>query len=488
MVLVCYLGFHYVCQLVAKPGLKEDDAEQVFWSQSLGWGYGYQPPLYTWLVQGAFALFGVRVASVIAVRYAVLGCLYSALYACVGAVTQDKRMAFLGAGSLLLMPTFAESSLRGYSHSLLASTLMLATCLVLLILRQSGRTLWYAALGLTVGVGLLSKYNYGLFAGGLFAAALTVHSFRHRLLDRRIVIAVALAGVLVWPHARWALMHRGELTSYLASRGLLVPAADQSGALAGSVGLLLRAGLDSPALLLGVWLLCFRTGAGVGAPQADVVCCLGRFVIVTTAVLLLLPLAGPIQYQIHWLQPFVVLVPCLLFARVDLAAQGPRRTAAYGVCLGTAALVVAVLRLAAPWMPTPAADDRACRTPYARFVPEFRAAGFENGPIVAGDVVLAGNLGTVYPRSRLWCVDRPGVSDPDVSRGQACLVVWSADAGTAPPETLESLAVRAQRGAIPAATEPHFAEVPLRWAPERTHRLGFYVLPPTGEAAASGSQ
>ena len=40
---------HVVARVTLSPALKWDEAEQILWTQQLAWGYGAQPPLYTWL-------------------------------------------------------------------------------------------------------------------------------------------------------------------------------------------------------------------------------------------------------------------------------------------------------------------------------------------------------------------------------------------------------------------------------------------------------
>jgi hypothetical protein len=42
-------AFLIASRLLLSPAISWDHSEQLVWSQQLAWGYGPQPPLYTWL-------------------------------------------------------------------------------------------------------------------------------------------------------------------------------------------------------------------------------------------------------------------------------------------------------------------------------------------------------------------------------------------------------------------------------------------------------
>jgi len=64
---IAALGIYFLLQLFVRllvsHGLELDEAEQLLLTQHLGLGYGSQPPLYTWMLSGLFALFGVNIFS-----------------------------------------------------------------------------------------------------------------------------------------------------------------------------------------------------------------------------------------------------------------------------------------------------------------------------------------------------------------------------------------------------------------------------------------
>src|SRR5262249_39050593 len=84
---------------------------------------------------------------------------------------------------------------------------------VLLRLLRSEGWLEYAVLGLLLGLGTLSKYNYLLFGGALFLAGLMTRPLRERLLSRRLVLTLAIAGAVVLPHGLVLVNHLDRLAA-----------------------------------------------------------------------------------------------------------------------------------------------------------------------------------------------------------------------------------------------------------------------------------
>ena len=57
-VIAAYFGLQVVLRLTLGSSLELDEAEQMVLGQRLQAGYTGQPPLYTWLQIGFFAIFG----------------------------------------------------------------------------------------------------------------------------------------------------------------------------------------------------------------------------------------------------------------------------------------------------------------------------------------------------------------------------------------------------------------------------------------------
>jgi len=60
--LLAALAVYFLLQLLVRVtvagGVEKDEAEQLLWTQTLAWGYGPQPPLYSWLQWAVFRLTG----------------------------------------------------------------------------------------------------------------------------------------------------------------------------------------------------------------------------------------------------------------------------------------------------------------------------------------------------------------------------------------------------------------------------------------------
>jgi 4-amino-4-deoxy-L-arabinose transferase-like glycosyltransferase len=200
------LGLYFLLQLmirVAQHGaLALDEAEQVFDSQQLLLGYGSQPPLYVWLQWLVFEVFGVSHLGLAVLKNAVL----FALYACVFQLARRLLGTLAGAAiaaSLVLIVPLAWDAAIDRTHSLLATALAAGALRTYFALLEKPDKLRWALLGLLIGLGMQSKYNYAIFVLGLTAASLMVREHRKVIWTRDLWIAVCTAVVCLLPHAAW---------------------------------------------------------------------------------------------------------------------------------------------------------------------------------------------------------------------------------------------------------------------------------------------
>ena len=150
----------------------------------------------------AVRLFGLSIFSLTLVRLLVLGSIHVALYALARRLP-GACLAPLTCFSLFLIPVFAWNAANYLTHTLLLCAVFLATVRQVLLLPGRRHTRSYVLLGLWLGLDLLSKYNGALFATALLLAALSCPRYRECLADRRLLLTVALATVLVLPHGLW---------------------------------------------------------------------------------------------------------------------------------------------------------------------------------------------------------------------------------------------------------------------------------------------
>src|SRR5215813_297968 len=75
-VLLLYFVIQIILRIWISSSLDLDESEQLVLTQKLSWGYGSQPPLYTWIQFGFFKLFGPSVLGLSLLKNILLFCTY----------------------------------------------------------------------------------------------------------------------------------------------------------------------------------------------------------------------------------------------------------------------------------------------------------------------------------------------------------------------------------------------------------------------------
>src|SRR5262249_45481947 len=91
-------------------------------------------------------------------------------------------------------------------------------CYVKVVERPDSR--WAAALGMSIGLGLLAKYAMIYFLLGIALAAVLDGEARRVLHNRMIVLALGVAIVLVAPNLCWNVIH--DLVTFRSTRDVIV--------------------------------------------------------------------------------------------------------------------------------------------------------------------------------------------------------------------------------------------------------------------------
>jgi 4-amino-4-deoxy-L-arabinose transferase-like glycosyltransferase len=152
-------------------------------------------------VWGAFRLVGPGLLALTLVKYAALVLAFWLVYLTARRILTDPRLATLAAFSFLLIVPISWTI-----HEALTTASPSRCCryvYALVHLGDAPRPRVYAALGLAVGLGLLSKFTYVLFLAALVLAALSVDRYRRLLLSPGVLIAALVATLLVLPFALW---------------------------------------------------------------------------------------------------------------------------------------------------------------------------------------------------------------------------------------------------------------------------------------------
>lgn len=235
-------GAYVLAQMVARlligTSLELDEAEAFLHGQHLAWGYGPQPPLYFWLQWAFLQAFGNTLLGVAALKALLLGTILIATFELMRRAASDTA-AGAAALSLSLLPQVVWESQRALANSVLALALaVLATDLFLRALR-TGRWSDHAAWGAAVGLGLLAKPNFGVWAMALMLAAGALKATRSRLRPARLALGGAVAIALCAGPAAWTVANldvaTGSLDKFAVAASVVLARVE------GSVALLLAA-------------------------------------------------------------------------------------------------------------------------------------------------------------------------------------------------------------------------------------------------------
>lgn len=486
--LLAWAGFHALLRLALSSALTADDAREAVLAQSLQWGYQpRQPPLYNWLVWGAFRLLGPGLLPLTLLKYAVLVLAFWLLYLTARRVLTDPRLATVGAFSFLLVVPIGVTIHEALTHSVTVLAASAGTLYALIRLEETPSPRAYAGLGLAVGLGLLSKFTYVLFLAALALAALTLERYRARLRRPLILVTGVVAVALVLPFAVW-FVGEGHDLGRLYAREVRIEDGDAWASEAGGglvyvariaiyylapVGVILAVGFP------GVYR---RLPPGNAAPGGRLLGRLLGWVLVFLTVAALAGVLGLLKFR--WLIPAFFLAPLYGLWRLERQG-GPRNRlpALIAVLIvGELAYVgaLAVRVVGASLFPRPYRLNE----PYDAVAAGLTRAGFRRGTIVAGFGTLGGNLAIRFPESRVLQTDYPEYRPPDRGDGQ-CLLTWDRRRGTRgdrntpePPDELRDLAVRLGV-TLTGSERVGVVDAPFLFDRRRVRRV-YYVLFPDG--------
>ncbi len=200
-----YLILQFLIRLSKGDAFELDEAQQFVWSQWLTPGYGSQPPLYTWLQILLFEIFDRGVWQMVLLKYLVFSSIFVLSYLLALEMGLGYRRAALSVLLLLLFHPIGWEAQRDLTHSTLATALAFALLLsVLRVIRRPDITN-YAILGITLGLGLISKQTFWFLTLGVFAAALHLHP--KSVLNPRLIVTALLALAISSPYMYWIFSH-----------------------------------------------------------------------------------------------------------------------------------------------------------------------------------------------------------------------------------------------------------------------------------------
>lgn len=397
-----YCLLSIILKILRPDSLEIDESEQALLSQYLLLGYGAQPPFYNWLQYGVVALFGISVASLTIVKNGLLF-LFLLFYGLTAGVLSSSRLgpAVAVLGVLTLPPVFLLSQ-RDLSHTVAA---LFAVSLFLYgffrALKNPPNLGNYLLVGVAVGLGALSKYNFVILPAAALLAILPEAKLRKYLFDWRVLASVAVCAVIVAPHAYWVVNNLGHATGVTVaemkegSDSALLPHAIQ-----GLVSLAV-ASLKGVALTLVVFGLLFCADLGkILRAESLWTRVVGRMILACFLIIAIIVVAMDATHiRAKWLALFTALLPLYLMLKIDAAGLDPaRRLPALLSIAGVLSVGVIVMLWARVFVGPMIGDYSFAHTPFNGFAQVVRA---EPGPppvaILVDDSIVAGNLRIQFP-------------------------------------------------------------------------------------------
>lgn len=425
---LAYFILCVIMRVLRSDSLQNDEAEQAFLSQMLLLGYGRQPPLYDWLQIGMNALFGLSVATLSALKNSLLFlcCIFYGLAA--RQVMEDRRLPLIAMLGLLMVPSISVLAQRDLTHAI--ATLCFVSLFLLAFLKTLDRPSLgsYILLGLTVGLGFLTKYNFVIIPIAAIIAVLPEPDFRKRLLDWRMIPAMLVAAAIALPHLIWALMNLDVATTGTVEAMREGASGDLArDSIRGLISILLST-LKGTLPVIAIFAVIFYRDLGAVLRASDRWSrVIGWMIVVCLVLVTLIGLGfGASSIRQKWLSPFQMLLPLYLTlkiaaARIDTRESVARMAIPVMAIVTVSVLYFAVANIIAPYIGRYSKEH----TPYQPMLGQVVGARNERPAfILTDDLMMAGNARLEFTSVPVLMPQLQPIAFADAVRRGPGLIVW----------------------------------------------------------------
>lgn len=201
---------------LTQPNGPLDTMEMLYWGHEWQWGYYKHPPLPAWLAQSASVLSGNAIwPTYLLSQLCILACLWAAWQLLRG---QVAPWIALGAVALIEASAYYNYTTPELNNNMLRrATTALSVLFIYWAISRRQIVYWFAG-GLFLGLGLLSKYDHGLWIISILGFAMINRQTRPlwRTLGPYVLMAVTI--VVFLPHAWWMVRHDYITLGYVQNR------------------------------------------------------------------------------------------------------------------------------------------------------------------------------------------------------------------------------------------------------------------------------
>lgn len=403
------------------------------------------PPLFNWIHRGFVSVFGPSWFAISLQRYLLLLVYFVFLYLSACRFVADRRHAALFALSASALYQIGWAGHEYVTHSAMLLTMLAVTLWA--FLRAAESRLWrdYALLGLAMGLGLLSKYNFPVFPLLLALAALGVPRFRAAVVSWKFALALVSALLFLAPVLAWNLREGWPVFASVSDHVVRSDAGGVSGAVESLLSLAGGfIGYTLPLALIVVAIFGRRLLAPAGQAN-DHERLFRNLILLGIGAGLIAALGfGADNFQERYMHPFLFYLPLWFAARLQRGKVDMRDTRLLAATLVALAALVLVIRIVQMIDASQALCGRNCRPmePFDRLAARIEAEGLASATYVSDDFIVAGNLKAQFPQAPALTFERPLVRPP--GGGGTCLFVFRTRGADrilrkAPPDVAEAV-------------------------------------------------
>jgi hypothetical protein len=482
-----YATIHALTRLLSSGNLGEDDPLDNLIIQTLAPGYSVQQgPLYDWVLWFVQQFFGSGLSGFLFLKYALLVGMAGCIFQITQKITQSALWAFIAVESMATVYQIFWRFHEGFTHRVGAMALAVATVWAIFRLVDRPSRGNYLLLAALIGLGLLTEHIYAFALGATLLAAWLQPTMRKAVFSPRMMAALPLALLIVFPYASWLLADPQRTAALGATLFPEVPAHSLAGMAAG-----LRDALTFPLLVLSPYVVVlpmvfpaiFRaisresrlrtTNPTAFDPQLFLL----HLLLIELAGLTLYNglLYSRSNYAVHSILPMLVIAIPWLTGKARETKPTPRRVRVFMAVLLGFTITAYAVRSGNLFINEPFCSRCRWGVPYADLAEKLREQGFRQGTIIVNDPHVGGNLRRFFPESR---VVMSGLEPPaKPGNDERTAIVWpiSGQGTDDLPDDLRAATVAGQ-----ILVPPGIVELPWKhlWKPlgYRTSTWGIAIM------------
>lgn len=469
-----YVAANAVVRYSLSHTLSNDDVAESLLVQTFQLGYlSRNPPLWEWVLWTLQQVVGPGYESHWLLRYGCIALFGVAIFRVSRLASGDVRWAAL---LMLSSPMFYQIGWPFFdwgTHTLILFVILLFSLEVVLRYVAAPGVRLAALLGVLVGLGVLCKFGYAVFAVAVLVTLLLQCKARTAVLRREFLLVPVCAALLMSPFLYWVMTTNVDLAAVPVSAFRVNDTPHLQRSLFGlgklienSIEFLMPFAAIAP---IAVW-RARRVGLRATESAGSAERLLRRLLIVgvamtTVGIVVIGPTNFPTGYVIPVLVAAIPWSACLLSRHVPYA-DGAERFAALSLLILVAIVLLRLLYLSNSGFPE--FSSRREMWPIADLAEEMRAAGIDRGTLVAISDKDAGNIRLEIPEMRYVTVRQDERTRPPKPAGSSddCWLLWNETEIVAPEERWAQTGDRRFAETLPQiaqAEEPVHFDIP--WAP-----------------------